>query len=769
MLLPRFFSTVRLSCRESQKESRLYARVCMRTKGASLGPSLRRATRHPSRHHETVTMDPSRSPERSSGGRVRKTSLGHGSLHGEKGSSYGMRGTLARSNAGASSGLESRTAGYAAQTTGMTSGGSRRMNNFLGGDDRMIFDIGSRVTRAGHSGEARPRSMVWSLRQSSPADQYVDLSCQGMLYTLDVARRYDETERRIAEYKLKSRLKVLLRALFHDVISQDPKGRRVILIENAFMPTIVKDFMRDILFGNLQVASVSFAPSHLMSAVAIGRLYTLVLDLGYEQATLVPIYLWRPMTPRYLFTSPRSARRLSQRLKALLIHYGTYVAPGAPSVSGNTFAAMRDSNLTATSRKGKIPTDLLDDDVLDEVKAKALFVGPPLDVQRDSLPAIRHPSEWEKLQPFTEINEEEDEAWMKELRARYEKSSSVKDIVITVPPLPFPSIIPASQPATLGTSPTPARQGRGVIIVPGWVRERATEVLFEQGDDDEPSLTEMVLNALHRLPIDLRQAMAQNIYLVGGTAMLPGLAHRLRLELVRTLSQASAHATPGDSTLTALTQPTVGFHKGRRILPEHPLDRERTSKMSATTASSEQTDASFVSAQPDVGDETFMTTNEAGLGTNVLPKKASTSLNDKAYTKYTPLAPLIEHVAVINDHAPRLNVDGKPVTGAAPSFPVNLSAWIGASLIGSLHVDSLNQMLREEWEEAQERARREAESKREHGDRPSLGLGRGSFLGTVGGLDLGTYGPLSASARNRFAGGANPRSPTSNPRSPPLT
>lgn len=43
---------------------------------------------------------------------------------------------------------------------------------------------------------------------------------------------------------------------------------------------------------------------------------------------------------------------------------------------------------------------------------------------------------------------------------------------------------------------TAGNVGRGWIRIPGWVRERAAEILFEQGDVDERSVTEAVLEAL---------------------------------------------------------------------------------------------------------------------------------------------------------------------------------------------------------------------------------------------------------------------------------
>lgn len=38
--------------------------------------------------------------------------------------------------------------------------------------------------------------------------------------------------------------------------------------------------------------------------------------------------------------------------------------------------------------------------------------------------------------------------------------------------------------------------GRGVLVIPGWIRERAAEVLFEGGDVDEVSVAEVILDSL---------------------------------------------------------------------------------------------------------------------------------------------------------------------------------------------------------------------------------------------------------------------------------
>ena len=62
----------------------------------------------------------------------------------------------------------------------------------------------------------------------------------------------------------------------------------------------------------------------------------------------------------------------------------------------------------------------------------------------------------------------------------YTRHSTATDIQLRVVP-------PTSQ--QLGT-------GRGTLVVPGWIRERAAEVLFEGGDVDESSVAEVLLEAL---------------------------------------------------------------------------------------------------------------------------------------------------------------------------------------------------------------------------------------------------------------------------------
>ncbi|KWU45051.1 actin-like ATPase domain-containing protein, partial [Rhodotorula sp. JG-1b] len=87
--------------------------------------------------------------------------------------------------------------------------------------------------------------------------------------------------------------------------------------------------------------------------------------------------------------------------------------------------------------------------------------------------------------------------------------------------------------------------GRGWIQVPGWVRERAAEVLWEdEGDHDARGLADVVLECLLRLPIDLRKPMATSILVTGGTAAMPGFFPRFKSALAARLEQSHPPSPP---------------------------------------------------------------------------------------------------------------------------------------------------------------------------------------------------------------------------------
>ncbi|KAG6857384.1 hypothetical protein H0H87_004746 [Tephrocybe sp. NHM501043] len=407
-----------------------------------------------------------------------------------------------------------------------------RRHSLYGVEDRVVIDPGSRIWKVGFSGEGRPRDVFLANKKSGAP-----------LWNL--RRATDLTERAEEEKSLEVSLQSCLRSVFHDSLLTDPKARKVILVEHPLLPLYIKDIIARILFES-HVPSVSFASSHLLSLFAVGRITGLVLDCGHLESAALPIFAARPLYP-HLRTTPLAGARLTSHLRALLLLFGTYLPPPA-SLS----AAM---NVPSANRATHVPQEVLVDSVIEEIKTRCCFVGEvlssPIDT-REITPAEDEESEID-FPPSSDTTHSGSDF-------SHAGRESVSEFSVVSNPRVPPSDAPRGENhlqalATMYTRhstatdlhmrvvPPPSQQtgtGRGTLIIPGWVRERAAEVLFEGGDVDEASVAEVILDALLKVPVDLRKTLASSILLCGGTAMLPGFIPRLHLEILRALSPPSA-------------------------------------------------------------------------------------------------------------------------------------------------------------------------------------------------------------------------------------
>ncbi|KJH52678.1 Actin [Dictyocaulus viviparus] len=83
--------------------------------------------------------------------------------------------------------------------------------------------------------------------------------------------------------------------------------------------------------------------------------------------------------------------------------------------------------------------------------------------------------------------------------------------------------------------------GTDFLIVPGFVREAACEVFFENSDDDS-SLQQIIHSIVEKCPLDLRKLMFKSILLIGGSTLIPGFLSRLKEEIVE-LAKSSVSKT----------------------------------------------------------------------------------------------------------------------------------------------------------------------------------------------------------------------------------
>jgi actin-related protein 10 len=203
-------------------------------------------------------------------------------------------------------------------------------------------------------------------------------------------------------------------------------------------------------------------------------------------------------------TTPIAGARLTSHIRALLLMFATYLPPPT-SLS----AAI---SVPTANRSTRVPQEVLTAVVVEEIKTRCCFVGGVLgaaqEPRREDTPTedegyemdiphsdismtgseVSHAGSSQQDSEFSVVVDPHTcsagnapgESHLQALSSMYKRYSTATDIHMRVTP-------PPSQPA--GT-------GKGTLVIPGWIRERATELLFEGGDVDESSLAETVLDAL---------------------------------------------------------------------------------------------------------------------------------------------------------------------------------------------------------------------------------------------------------------------------------
>ncbi|KAM0788897.1 hypothetical protein ACM66B_002980 [Microbotryomycetes sp. NB124-2] len=475
----------------------------------------------------------------------------------------------------------------------------RSRHSLYGNEDRIVLDLGSSVWKVGFSGEPSPRAClsVPALLGTLPGH-----SDERELWKLD------KNEPGPLVWKVReNRTRRCLRHVWQDILMIDSKTRKVVIVESALQSIKVKEMITRILFDGMHVPSISHAPACVLSLMACGTVTGLVLDCGNLETTIVPVFASRPMYSAMLST-PRASQRLSRRLRSLLLLFGSYAKP--PS----------SLNSNARPTISRVPAEVLSEDLLEDMLARLCYVGHAVRgaVELDSAP------EPEGVQVDEEDSLDEDVSLLRNHEKRFAALSMATTVSFPIP--------------NYGRTAATGGVGRGWVQVPGWIRERAAEVLFESGDEDEASLVELVLECLNNLPIDLRKTMASNIVVTGGTAMLPGFIPRLSNALQTALAEAHPPSPP----------------------PSPTPDVDRADSLSHAR----------------------------------ITRRLSAF---RARSRYAGLSPLKTFVAILNNPAHSIEGRGNAKSGSAPAFAPALLPWIGGSLVGALKGGGVD-LQRDAWD-----------------------------------------------------------------------
>lgn len=509
----------------------------------------------------------------------------------------------------------------------------RSRHALYGTDDRVVIDLGSKVWKAGFSSETNPRVVI-SVKQL----------CKPILENFDSIWDLCPTtsSSMMSNTLISDAISIGLRRIFFDHLIVDPKQRKVILIENPLIPIKLRSQISIILFDQFHVPSILYTPSPVLVLMASGILTGLVVDVGNLETTVVPVYMSRPLFPTIMATT-RAGSRLNDRLKALLLRFTEFLT--IPKFGQSSLS----TNQPRTPRSTNVPAALLTSSVIEDIKTRLLFVSPDrlhVDQASDSI----RQNQYELISG--EYSEFDDLCLLDTLERIYTRSTSsdTQDVIYKLPSL---------QPSLA----TPRAPCIGVLRIPGWIRERASEILFhpslshpkiEEEEEESLSIPEVILETLLKLPVDLRRQMAKNLIVCGGTAMLPGFLARLKSELITILQRFETIET--SSPDLDRSQFTSRKELKKQELKKWIANRKKFSSLSSL---GEELDILNYLEPSTTMDE-------------IPPSSSSTSAS--------------RHIAKTNMRRPR-----------PPRFQMNLLAWIGGSLAGSMRIGG-QEIIRERWD-----------------------------------------------------------------------
>lgn len=126
--------------------------------------------------------------------------------------------------------------------------------------------------------------------------------------------------------------------IFFKYVLVSPKDRRVVIVESVFCPTLVRDTLARVLFRHFEVASVFFISSHLNVLTTLAVNTALVVDLGFKESVIVPVFSGVQVVHAYQ-AQPLAAEAVHAEIKRQLVEQ-------------------------------KVPEELLTDDVIEDIKGR---------------------------------------------------------------------------------------------------------------------------------------------------------------------------------------------------------------------------------------------------------------------------------------------------------------------------------------------------------------------------------------------------------------
>jgi actin-related protein len=192
----------------------------------------------------------------------------------------------------------------------------------------IILQVGARFLRAGFAGDAVP---IVQRRTNSYDLSGAQLTPLNYTHSNELEREGIEHEQQqflwtndlvlLDQDRLEAMLERIIYDLYKNDLLVDPKKCKVLIVEHPFCPVPLKKVLAHVLLFHMHSQSVRFLPESVMSAVSSGSHCGLVIDLGWNQTTLTPVFDFRQLY-KHVKQTRRAGRLLHDEVRKSLKKLG---------------------------------------------------------------------------------------------------------------------------------------------------------------------------------------------------------------------------------------------------------------------------------------------------------------------------------------------------------------------------------------------------------------------------------------------------------------
>uniref|UniRef100_A0A1B0ALV7 Actin-related protein 10 n=1 Tax=Glossina palpalis gambiensis TaxID=67801 RepID=A0A1B0ALV7_9MUSC len=136
----------------------------------------------------------------------------------------------------------------------------------------VVLDIGTAYTKLGFAAEAYPRKII--------PTEYIS-SANGESKKLFNYETLQEFYDQMVDF---------LQMIFFKYLLVSPKDRKIVIVENVYGQTVIRETLAKVLFRHYEVASVLYVPSHMIALSTLAVPNGVIVDMGYAETTVMPVF-----------------------------------------------------------------------------------------------------------------------------------------------------------------------------------------------------------------------------------------------------------------------------------------------------------------------------------------------------------------------------------------------------------------------------------------------------------------------------------------------